>query len=39
MDLDNSLVGGIQGDIGQTRDRNGNEHVGRQFESAFQPRY
>jgi hypothetical protein len=39
MGLDNSLAGAMQGDVGQTRDRNGNEHVRPQFESAFQPRY
>jgi len=37
--LDNSLAGGMQGDIGQARDRNGDERVRPQFKGAFQPRY
>jgi len=33
------LSGGIHGDVGQARDRNGDEQVRPQFESASQTRY
>ena len=39
MKSSNSSSGGIQGDIGQARDRNGNEQVRPPFESASQTRY
>jgi hypothetical protein len=35
----NSSAGGTQREIAQARDRNGNEHVRPQFESAFQTVY
>jgi len=39
MKPSNSSSGGIQGDVGQARDRNGNEQVRPQSESASQTRY
>jgi hypothetical protein len=39
MKPSNSSSGGIQGDVGQARDRNGNEQVRPQSESASQIRY